>query len=79
LDRHTLGVAELISKGKRIQFVQSGEVQQAVQWGLNMGNDRTYIAAHPGEVMGAFAWGHPFLEGNGRAMVVSVQPFHLEL
>ncbi len=35
-----------------------------------MGNDPEYMRKWPGEVMGAFAWGHPFLDGNGRSMLL---------
>jgi cell filamentation protein len=33
------------------------------------------MARKPGEVMGLFAYGHPFLDGNGRTMLL----IHLEL
>ena len=33
------------------------------------------MAQKPGEVMGLFAYGHPFLDGNGRTMLL----VHLEL
>lgn len=69
-DRQTLGVARLVSKAGRVDFSESGESEPAVQYGLRLGNDSEYIARHPGEVMGLFAWGHPFLDGNGRTMVV---------
>ena len=69
-DRHELGVAAFISKGGRVQFERSDNCQRAVEWGLRMGNDPEKMAVHPGEVMGAFAWGHPFLDGNGRTMLV---------
>lgn len=29
-----------------------------------------YMRQHPGEVMGVFAYGHPFLDGNGRTMLI---------
>ena len=35
-----------------------------------MGNNRTVMAKKPGVVMGQFAWGHPFLDGNGRTMLL---------
>jgi len=69
-DRHTLGVGRLVSKGSKVQFEVSELSQQAVEWGLNMGNDPEYMRKWPGEVMGAFAWGHPFLDGNGRSMLL---------
>jgi cell filamentation protein len=42
---------------------------------LRLGNDRETLRRQPGTVLGAFAWGHPFLDGNGRAMLVA----HAEL
>ena len=41
-----------------------------MDWALAMGNDMKKMAASPGAVMGAFAWAHPFLDGNGRAMLL---------
>lgn len=35
-----------------------------------MGNDVLTLRRRPGAVMGAFAWGHPFLDGNGRTMLL---------
>ena len=69
-DRAELGVAPLVSKGMAVQFVQSNEIERAMDWALAMGNDTKKMAASPGAVMGAFAWAHPFLDGNGRAMLL---------
>jgi cell filamentation protein len=35
-----------------------------------MGNDTQTMRMQPGKVMGAFAWGHAFLDGNGRTMLL---------
>jgi len=40
-----------------------------------LGQDRAFMAARPGEVMGYLAHGHPFLDGNGRTLMV----VHIEL
>lgn len=69
-DRYQLGVGRLVGKGKGLQFEVSELCQQAVEWGLRMGNDLNVMRYRPGEVMGAFAWGHPFLDGNGRTMLL---------
>ncbi|MFK2893719.1 Fic family protein [Dyella flagellata] len=69
-DRHMLGVGRLVGKGKRIQFEASELCQLAVEWGLRLGNDPEVMRVNPGTVMGAFAWGHPFLDGNGRTMLL---------
>ncbi|WP_298434998.1 Fic family protein [Ottowia sp.] len=69
-DRHGLGVGRLVGKGERLQFEASELCQRAVEWGLGMGNDRKTMRKCPGAVMGAFAWGHPFLDCNGRTMLL---------
>ena len=38
--------------------------------GLRLGQDTNMMRARPGEVMGLFAFGHPFLDGNGRTMLL---------
>ncbi len=69
-DRHELRVGRLVGKGDGLQFEVSELCRQAVAWGLRLGNDRARMRARPGEVMGAFVWGHPFLDGNGRTMLL---------
>jgi len=69
-DRRMLGVGRLVGKGPRVQFEAAELCQRAVQWGLDMGNVAQTMVDKPGTVMGAFAWGHPFLDGNGRAMLL---------
>lgn len=69
-DRRELGVGRLVGKGERLQFEASELCQRAVEWGLSMGNDRKTMRGQPGAVMGAFAWGHPFLDCNGRTMLL---------
>lgn len=70
LDRQMLGVGRLVSKGKRVQFEASELCQRAIEWGLSKGNDPATLQHEPGTVMGIFAWGHPFLDGNGRTMLL---------
>lgn len=70
LDRHELGVAPLVSKGGHVQFVHSNEIRGSMEWAFRMGNDPQKMSRSPGEVMGAFAWAHPFLDGNGRTMLL---------
>ena len=69
-DRRQLGVGRLVGKGEQLQFEASELCQRAVEWGLSMGNDRATMRSRPGAVMGAFAWGHPFLDCNGRTMLL---------
>lgn len=69
-DREDLGVGRIVGKGESTGFELSELSRRAVEWGLHLGNDKEYIAKRPGAVMGAFAWGHPFLDGNGRTMLL---------
>jgi cell filamentation protein len=73
-DRLTLGVGDIISKREggleRVRFEHAALARNAVEEGLRIGNNPEAMAQRPGHVMGYFAWGHPFLEGNGRTMMV---------
>lgn len=69
-DRCQLNVGRLVGKGEGLQFEASELCQRAVEWGLSMGNNPRTMNTQPGTVMGAFAWGHPFLDGNGRTMLL---------
>lgn len=51
-------------------FCHPAHAQLAVQEGLRIGSDKRLLRQRPGEVMGLFAFGHPFLDGNGRTMLV---------
>lgn len=68
-DRFQLGVGNFVEKGN-FQFEESSQARRAVEWGLEMGNNPAVITKKPGVVMGQFAWGHPFLDGNGRTMLL---------
>lgn len=69
-DRQMLNVGRLVGKGPELQFEASELCRQALEWGLRLGNDEARIKERPGEIMGAFAWAHPFLDGNGRTMLL---------
>lgn len=51
-------------------FCHPAHAPLAVQEGLRIGRDKHRLRQRPGEVMGLFAYGHPFLDGNGRTMLV---------
>jgi cell filamentation protein len=57
-----------VRKGAVI-FANPSEIQPAVEFALQKGQERDYLRAYPGEVMGYLAFAHPFLDGNGRAIV----------
>lgn len=63
-----------VSKG-RILFAHPNDAQAAVEYALKIGSDKSFMAENPGEVMGYLAYGHPFLDGNGRTIMV----IHTEL
>lgn len=46
------------------------DAQRAVEEGLRLAQDKKKFSQKPGTVMGYFAYGHPFLDGNGRTMLV---------
>ena len=51
-------------------FCHPAHARLAVQEGLRIGSDKRLLRQRHGEVMGLFAYGHPFLDGNGRTMLV---------
>lgn len=57
-----------IKKGAVI-FANAPEITAAVEFALRKGQDRDYMKARPGEIMGYLAYGHPFLDGNGRTIM----------
>jgi cell filamentation protein len=58
-----------VSKGT-VLFAYPQDIRRAVEFALDRGQDKVFMAAQPGEVMGYMAYGHPFLDGNGRTMMV---------
>ena len=58
-----------------VLFAHPLSARLAVEHGLRLGQDHQTMNRKPGEVMGLFAYGHPFLDGNGRTMLL----VHLEL
>ena len=57
-----------IKKGSVI-FANAPEIRAAVEFALRKGQDKDYMKAKPGEIMGYLAYGHPFLDGNGRTIM----------
>ncbi len=58
-----------IRKGNVI-FANPPEIRPAVEFALRKGQDKDYMAAKSGEIMGYLAYGHPFLDGNGRTIMM---------
>lgn len=63
-----------VKKGS-VLFAHPQSARLAVEHGLKLGQNTAFMAQKPGEVMGLFAYGHPFLDGNGRTMLL----VHIEL
>jgi len=51
-------------------FCHPRDARRAVEAGLQIARDARQLRRRPGEVMGLFAYAHPFLDGNGRTMLV---------
>lgn len=58
-----------VSRGA-VLFANPKFIQNAVEYALKIGNDPKQMKEKPGEVMGYLAHGHPFLDGNGRTIMV---------
>lgn len=68
-DRATTTPDKVISKGY-IHFSRAKDVGLAINSALKLAQEPNGISEKPGEVMGLFAYGHPFLDGNGRTMIL---------
>ena len=51
-------------------FSHPADAKRAMEEGLRIGLNKKTMRETPGVVMGLFAYGHPFLDGNGRTMLV---------
>jgi cell filamentation protein len=72
-DRLTNAPRLVVSKGndkKKVLFAYPQDIRRAIDCALDQGQERTLMAAKPGQVMGYLAYGHPFLDGNGRTIMV---------
>lgn len=68
-DRAAVLPDKAVSKGS-IYFCHPGDCRRAVEDGLVRAQEKGQMAARPGLIMGLFAYGHPFLDGNGRTMLL---------
>jgi cell filamentation protein len=67
-DRTKIAPKLTIKKGPVI-FANAPEIRAAIEFALRKGQDKDYMKAKPGEIMGYLAYGHPFLDGNGRTIM----------
>jgi cell filamentation protein len=68
-DRMRTAPGIAVSKGP-VLFAHPRDARAAVEYGLNLGFGPQAMTERPGEVMGYLAFGHPFLDGNGRTIMV---------
>jgi cell filamentation protein len=68
-DRATTSPDIAVSRGG-VLFAHPRYIQNAIEHALRLGGERGTMREKPGEVMGYLAHGHPFLDGNGRAIMV---------
>jgi len=73
-DRSVTMPDRAVTKGD-VMFCHPFDSKRAVEAGLALGQKKSEMSKRPGEVMGLFAYGHPFLDGNGRTILL----VHLEL
>ena len=63
-----------VSKGD-VLFCHPADARRALTEGLRLAQSKGKMVESPGLIMGFFAYGHPFLDGNGRTMLLT----HMEL
>lgn len=68
-DRNQVTPQKHVHKGD-VQFCHPADCQRAINRALELGQELGQMAERPGHIMGLFAFGHPFLDGNGRTMLV---------
>lgn len=69
LDRGSVLPDKAISKGS-VYFCHPNDCRRAVEDGLTRAQEGGQMQKNPGLIMGLFAYGHPFLDGNGRVMLL---------
>jgi cell filamentation protein len=69
-DRQTTApYLRIVKEGYRELFALPDSIRFAADYALRLASDAAYLRAHPGEIFGYLAHAHPFLEGNGRALL----------
>lgn len=71
----TLTASEIaIGKGD-VLFAHPKDIRRSVEYALKYGQQESFMKERPGYIMGYLAYGHPFLDGNGRTVMI----IHTEL
>jgi len=68
-DRQATAPDLAISKGT-VLFAHPKHIQRAIAYALTHGQDEEFMRGKPGVIMGYLAYGHPFLDGNGRTIML---------
>lgn len=68
-DREEVLPYSAVKKGS-LYFCHPRDCRLAVAEGLSLAQDKKLMNQRPGFIMGLFAYGHPFLDGNGRTMLL---------
>jgi cell filamentation protein len=58
-----------VSKGP-VLLARPDLIRRTIDYALEKGQDKAFMREKPGEIIGHLAYGHPFLDGNGRTMMV---------
>jgi cell filamentation protein len=58
-----------VSKGS-VLFARPDLIRRTIDYALEKGQNKPFMMSRPGEIMGHLAYGHPFLDGNGRTIMV---------
>jgi cell filamentation protein len=70
-DRSTTAPGINISKtGYNAMFAQSQYIRRVTEYALEQSRDLNLMVEQPGYILGALAHAHPFLDGNGRSILV---------
>jgi cell filamentation protein len=68
-DRLTNAPHLFVRKGT-VLFAHPKDIRKAIDYALQKGQDKAFMRQKPGEVMGYLAHAHPFLDGNGRTIML---------
>ncbi|WP_374436517.1 Fic/DOC family protein [Tabrizicola sp.] len=68
-DRAEVAADLQISKGPKVVFANAPDIRRAIDYGLRLA-EAPGLRQVPGAVMGYFAHAHPFLDGNGRTLML---------
>jgi hypothetical protein len=56
-------------------FANPSEIRPAVEFALRKAQEKDYLRAHPGEIMGHLAFGHPRFPARANEAIGSVAAF----